>query len=253
MSLKRLVTLLPGLVTLAAIAGLLLHGRVLQFPDYNQFADRLTLWGIPNARNVLSNAGFALVGLYGLWRLVPRRREPALRRGFWGYAVFLAGVTLTAFGSAYYHLAPQNARLVFDRLPIALACAGLLAAVRAEARPRADARRDAAVLGLVGIGTVLWWRLSDVPPGAGDLGPYVLLQGLPLVLIPLWQWTTPTPREDRLWFAAALAWYVAAKAAELSDRQLFALTGVLSGHTLKHVLAALAAATIIVRLERRRT
>jgi hypothetical protein len=156
MSLTRLVLLLPGLVTIAAIGALLLHGPVLQFPDYNQFADRSTLWGVPNARNVLSNAGFALVGLLGLWRLAPRRHEPALRRGFWGYALFLVGVTLTACGSAYYHLAPQNARLVFDRLPIALACAGLLAAVRAEARPRADVRRDAALLGVVAIGTVLW-------------------------------------------------------------------------------------------------
>ncbi len=251
MSLKRLVVLLPTLVTLGAVGALLLHGRVLQFPDYNQFADRATLWAIPNARNVLSNAGFALVGLIGLWRLAPRRREPALRRGFWGYAVFLVGVSLTAFGSAYYHLAPDNARLVFDRVPIALACAGLVAAVRAEARPHADVRRDVAVLGLVAIGTVLWWRLSDVPAGAGDLGPYALLQGLPLVLIPLWQWSTPTPRGDRLWFVAALALYVAAKAAELSDRALFAATGVLSGHTLKHVLAALAAAAIVVRLGRR--
>jgi hypothetical protein len=112
MSLKRLVGLLPTLVTLGAIGALLLHGRILQFPDYNQFADRATLWGIPNARNVLSNAGFALLGLLGLWRLAPRLREPALRRGFWGYAVFLA-------------------------------------AVRAEARAHADVRRDAVVLGLV--------------------------------------------------------------------------------------------------------
>jgi hypothetical protein len=79
----------------------------------------------------------------------------------------------------------------------------------------------------------------------------VLLQGLPLVLIPLWQWSTPTPRADRLWFVAALALYLAAKAAELGDRSLFAGTGVLSGHTLKHVLAALAAAAIVVRLDRR--
>lgn len=38
-----------------------------------------------------------------------------------------------------------------------------------------------------------------------------------------------------------LGLYGAALVAELFDRQIFAFTGALSGHTLKHVLAALAA------------
>ena len=207
---------------------------------------------MPCARDVASNLGFAIVGVWGLWRLWPRRRETALRCGFPGYALFLSSVTLTAFGSAYYHLAPDNARLVFDRLPIALACAGLLAAVRAESHPRADPRRDVVLLAIVAVASVAWWRFTDHPPGAGDLRAYVLVQGLPLVLIPLWQWTSPTAQADRVWFALALLVYVGAKAAELYDRELFAALGVMSGHTLKHLLSALAAAVIVVRLDRRR-
>ena len=248
---RPLAGLLPTLVTLGAALALWLHGPVLQFPDYNRFADRAMFLGVPCARDVASNLGFAIVGVWGLWRLWPRRLEPSLRRGFAGYTLFLVAVTLTAFGSAYYHLAPDNARLVCDRVPIALACAGLLAAVRAESHPEANLRRDLVLLSLAAVGSVAWWHFTDQPPGAGDLRPYLLVQGLPLVLIPLWQWTSPTARADRVWFAVALLVYVAAKAAELNDRELFAALGVMSGHTLKHLLSSLAAAVIVVRLDRR--
>lgn len=248
---KRLLALLPATATLGAAALLLLHGPVLQIPGYNDFADHATQLGIPHARNVISNFGFAIVGAWGLLRLWPRRFDPALRRGWWGYALFLAAVTLTAFGSAFYHLAPSNGRLVWDRLPIALACAGLLAAVRAESRAGADGRRDAVLLSLAAVVSVAWWRLTDTPPGSGDLRPYLLIQGLPLVLIPLWQWTSPASRADRMWFGLAILLYVAAKVAELQDQQLFAALGCVSGHTLKHLLASLAVAAIVISLSRR--
>ena len=64
------------------------------------------------------------------------RADASLNAGRHGYRLFLVGLLLTAFGSGLYHLAPDNARLVWDRLPIALACAGLLAAVRAECLPK---------------------------------------------------------------------------------------------------------------------
>ena len=248
---RPLVALLPTLVTLGATALLVLHGPVLQAPDYNHFADRVTFLGIPNARDVLSNLGFAIVGAWGFLRLGPRRFEPSLHRGWSGYALFLTGVTLTAFGSAYYHLAPDNGRLLWDRVPIAVACAGLLVAVRAEARPAANPRRDAVLLTLAALSSVAWWHFSDDPPGTGDLRPYLLVQGLPLLLIPIWQWTNETLRADRAWFTAAVVLYVAAKAAELYDHELFATLLVLSGHSVKHLLAALAAAVIVTRLDGR--
>lgn len=249
---KRPLALFPTIVTLGSCALLLLHGPVFQVPGYSDFADRLTLRGVPHARDVLSNVGFAIVGAWGWYRLWPERFDVTLRRGWWGYVLFLAGLTLTALGSAFYHLAPDNDRLVWDRLPIALVCAGLLAAVRAESRPGADARRDALLLTLAAVGSVAWWRLTDNPPGSGDLRPYLLLQGLPLVLIPIWQWTSAAPRADRAWFGLALLLYLAARAAEFHDHELLAALGWVSGHTLKHLLATLAAAAIVWRLAHRR-
>src|SRR5471030_1580202 len=119
---------------------MLLHGPIAQLDHYHEFADTRTLFGLPNAADVLSNAGFALVGLWGFVALRGRRHHPTLKVAWPGYRVFLAAIILTAFDSSFYHLAPDNDRLLWDRLPIALACAGLLAAVHAETH-RSEERR----------------------------------------------------------------------------------------------------------------
>lgn len=38
----------------------------------------------------------------------------------WGWTCFYIGVAAVAFGSSYYHLKPNDARLVWDRLPVNL-------------------------------------------------------------------------------------------------------------------------------------
>src|SRR5262245_869286 len=120
----------PTIVTVGLIVILALHGPVAQPAHYHDFADRSVASGIPHAGDVLSNAGFALVAIWGWLALRPHRASDQLRAGWPGYRLFLIGLFLTAFGSAFYHLAPDNIRLIWDRLPIALVCAGLLAGVR---------------------------------------------------------------------------------------------------------------------------
>jgi hypothetical protein len=231
----------PLAVIATAVAALIAWGPIAQPPHYHEFADTRSVFGVPNGADVLSNAGFACAGIWGLSRL--------WRRGGWqmrhrpGWTLFLAAVLLTSAGSTYYHLHPDNARLVWDRLPIALACAGLIAAVRFDTR---STRGGLWTLGLAGaaILSVWWWYATELA-GAGDLRPYLLLQGLPLVVIPLWQAAEPAPRHERLAFGAAIALYVVAKVAEVNDHTIHAALGVTSGHTLKHLLAAGAAAMIV--------
>lgn len=244
---KPFLHFLAPLITLALCAALLAHGPIAQLDHYHEFADQSVMLAIPHAADVLSNLGFALVAAWGLWRLWPMRRHAALAAGWHGYLLFLAGLALTALGSSFYHLAPDNARLVFDRLPITLACAGLLAALRAESLAKRSSTRDAIALALFGVASVAWWAWTD-RAGAGDLRPYLLLQGLPLILIPVWQAVYKAPGTDRIAFGAALLLYVLAKAAEVNDHALLALLGVVSGHTLKHLLAAGAAGLIVARL-----
>jgi hypothetical protein len=243
---KRLLVHLPLVVTIAAGALLLAHGPIPQFAHYHEFADQSALPGVSHAADVLSNIGFAAVAASGMlrWRLMHSA-------GRHGYRLFLAGLLFTAFGSGFYHLAPDDARLVWDRMPIALACAGLLAGVRAECLSKPDSRTDAWLLGVVAVLSVAWWYVT-AQRGAGDLRPYLMLQCLPLILVPLWQWIYDAPRRDRIAFGCALALYVAAKFAELADHQLLAALGVVSGHTIKHLLATAAAAVIVARLIARR-
>jgi hypothetical protein len=241
---------IPTLITIAACALMIAHGPIAQLPHYHDFADHTFRFGIPHAADVLSNIGFALIGLWGWAVLRPMRDHPALREAWPGYRIFLMGLMLTALGSGFYHLAPDNYRLIWDRLPIALACAGLLAAVRAETVHTSDAHRDAALLSLFAVASVAWWSITD-RLGVGDLRPYLLLQGLPLILIPLWQTIHRAPRQDRLWFGAALLLYVLAKATELHDHEILTMTGWITGHTIKHALATAAAGAIVWRLGQR--
>jgi hypothetical protein len=235
-------TRLPFLLVLVLAALALLWGPIVQPQDYHHFADISRLASIPHAADVLSNAGFALVGLWGLLALRQRRCHPLLAPAWAGYRLFLVALILTAAGSAWYHWQPDDARLIWDRLPIALACAGLLAAVRADQYPDAGSGTASLGLAVYAVLGVAWWYWQ------GDLRPYLLLQLLPLLLIPLWQRLGKAEPAERHAFGLAILLYVVAKLAELGDHALYHQLGFVTGHTLKHWLATAAAAVIVARL-----
>jgi hypothetical protein len=246
----------PGLVVggtaVVAASGVTLLPRIPQDPAYHLFADARTILGVPAGLNVLSNLTFALVALVGLRLLRPGRATVREGGERWAWRVFFVGVGLTSLGSAWYHLAPSNGTLVWDRLPMAVAFLGLLAATLAE---RVDPELGGQLLGpmvLVGIGAVLFWAATE-HAGRGDLRPYVLVQFFPLVAIPL-VLVLYRPRYSHGWlYLVALGLYALAKVAELADAEIFRVTGWLSGHTLKHLLAAAAVGTLAAMLARRRS
>ena len=244
-SMRRWIAFTPAAVIVLSALVLLLVGPIAQPAGYHDFADRRTVLGVPNAADVLSNAGFALVGLWGLARLWPSRRGPALASGWPGHCLFMVALLLVAAGSSYYHLAPDNFRIQWDRLPIALACAGLLAGVYPELEPRANGKLWAALLATAAVLSVLWLGTT------GDLRPYALFQASPLLLIPLWHAIYRAPREDRIAYGAAILVYVFARVAEIYDREIYSALGWMSGHTTKHLLAALASGVLVLQLVRR--
>lgn len=237
----------PLLVTIGLALLMIWHGPIPQPAHYHAFADTRSFLGVQNGADVLSNLGFALAGIWGFLHLGSARSTgPVLA----GYRLFLVALVLTAAGSAGYHLQPDDGRLIWDRIPIALACAGLLAAVHAEtARFRntaGGATRNTVLLAAAAVASVAWWSFT------GDLRPYLLLQALPLILIPLWQYLHDAPRADRQAFGLAILLYILAKFAELGDDEILRISGFVSGHTLKHLLASAAAGTIVARLALRR-
>lgn len=227
-----------ALLTAACFVAAFLLPAVPQPLDYHDFADHRDYFGVANALDTLSNLAFLLAGIAGLWVTARPRTAFAHASERIPYAVFFAGVLLTALGSGYYHLAPDNERLFWDRLPMTIA---FMALVAAQVGDRIDARAGRWLLVpalLVGAASVLYWRATE-RTGAGNLVPYGILQAYSVVILFLIAWWLPS-RYTRggdvfLVFAA----YVCAKVVEALDDALFGIGHVVSGHTLKHVAAAL--------------
>jgi hypothetical protein len=240
--------LLAPAVAVAIIA--LLLAPIPQPLTYHNFADHRAWLGIPNFGDVASNLPFAVVGLWGLIVLFTLGKAKFLDpRERWPYFVMFAALILTAWGSAYYHLAPDNARLVWDRLPIMIVFMALLAAVITERVSVSAGLTLFPVLEAVGVASVLYWRSSELR-GQGDLRFYAAVQVYAILILLLALLLRPryTRGPD---FAVVVGLYALAKILEEADRQVFAIGRLVSGHTLKH-LAAAAAGYWVLRMLRRR-
>lgn len=216
---------------------------------YHNFADQRAWLGIANFLDVASNALFLIMGAAGLARLSTGTFSDPRER--WPYAVFFSGLVLTGIASGWYHMEPTDARLSGDRLAMTVAFSGFTAAVLTE---RLGFRIGlAALLALLvaGPASVLYWAATEAA-GAGDLRAYGLVQFTPLLLVPLLLWLLPARYSRGGDLLAVLALYALAMALEWLDRPIFELTGIVSGHTLKHLIAALAGYGLLrhVRLRR---
>lgn len=242
-----------GLFAFSAIAIVLFLAFVdpiSQDPAYHAFADTRSMLGVANFWNVMTNLPFLLVGIYGLL-LVARSPvvvgDSNLR---WPWIIFFAGIALTAFGSAYFHLVPGNSSLVWDRLPMTIGFAGLFAIVIGEfLSPRAALTLLLPFL-IVGAASVYYWHLTE-SAGSGDLRPYAIVQFLPILLIPAILVIRRGASELTGTFWLLALFYVAAKLLEHFDDGVFGLLQVISGHSLKHFVAALSPAILILALHRR--
>jgi hypothetical protein len=235
-----------GILTLAAVLVLSILPPISQSQAYHQFADQRVLLDTPNFWNVASNVPFLLVAVPGLIFVLGSGTGPFIEKGErWAYTVLFGGVGLTCFGSAYYHYSPSDTTLVWDRLPMTLAFMSLLAAIVGERISPKAGRLLLLPLIAVGAASVAYWKFS------GDLRPYVGVQFYPLLAIPLIMLLFK-PRYSRgSDLVAVVAMYGAAKLLELLDRQIFALGETVSGHTLKHLAAAVATYLILRMLKKR--
>lgn len=236
---------------LLAAAALAFVPAIPQAQEYMRFADQRPWLGIPNAQNVLSNVGFLIVGLWGMAFVAATRRAFAAPIERLPYLIFFFGVALTCFGSAYFHLAPGNATLVWDRLPMTIAFTALFAALLGERTSVRLGLISLPLFMLAGLGSVLYWIATE-NAGHGDLRPYFFVQFFPLIGIPLLLWLFP-PRYTRgADIFLVIAGYGVAKFCEGYDAAIFSATRQLvGGHALKHLVAAVAIGFVVRMLQRR--
>jgi hypothetical protein len=243
--------IIPVVTAAALVAFFLLSSPVPQDPTYHQFADGRTLLGISNFWNVMSNLPLMVIGLWGTLIVFRHHNSVCLPGLELAYIVFFTGITLTAFGSAYYHLNPANDPLVWDRLPMTIGFAGLFSLILGEFVSKRIGRTILIPLLLIGIASVEYWAYTETS-GQGDLRPYVVVQFLPMMLVPAILLTHKPVIGSAKYFWYMLLFYVLAKLFEFIDSELYAAGGIISGHSLKHVFAAMASATVLFALMKRR-
>lgn len=233
-------------VILLAMAGavVLIFSRppIPQDPDFYNFADRRALLGVPYFADVVSNLPFLLVGVAGLrWYVRQGSHDTGV-----SWAVFFAGVALVSAGSGYFHWNPKQGTLVWDRLAMTVAFMGLFPALVGEFIHMRAGKLLLVPALLTGVASVLYWHRFN------DLRFYAAVQYVPLMVIPLMMLLYRS-RYSHTWFLPlALAAYAVAKVVEDFDREVFDfMRGGISGHTLKHLLAA-AGCFLVFEMVRRR-
>jgi hypothetical protein len=235
----------------SACALLFASDPIAQNQEFHCFSDRRTILFIPNCLNVLSNIPFLFVGAIAIIYLRKKREEKNVCPLYLNYVAFFVGICLTGIGSAYYHLDPCNKTLIWDRMPMTIAFMAFFSIIIGNHISIKTGRLLLIPLLIIGISSVLYWKISE-DRGAGDLRPYVLVQFLPMILIPiiLLLFKNDVPR--RYTFLVIIA-YALAKVLEATDGGIFEYGHIISGHSLKHIIAAAAPLIFLIGLYNQKT
>ena len=214
------------IILLISIIALFQVEPITQDLAYHNFSDQLRFWSIENAWNVLSNLPFVIVGIFGfLWSLT-------LKKDKFQFIFLSIAIALVGFGSAYYHINPNNATLVWDRLPMTLAFTTIFSLVISQFINEKIGYILWTILVFVGIGSIWYWNKFD------DLRIYALVQFYPLIAILLCLLFSKINTHLKLSYWLLLSFYVMAKICEHFDMEIHEFLVVISGHSLKHVFAA---------------
>ncbi|TXI36553.1 MAG: alkaline phytoceramidase [Nitrosomonas sp.] len=246
---------MTGISILIIVVALLLPPFA-QPAGYHHFADQRDFIGIPNFNDVASNLAFLFSGAAGLIFLWRVHQDPAQttfqdRRESLPYWVLFSAIASVAFGSIYYHWTPDIDHLLWDRLPIVIAITALLSATLVERVSRTTGLWALPLLVVLAVLSVLYWYWTE-QQGAGNLNFYIVMQFYSILLIVWISLRFPSRYTHGNGIFQVIAWYAVAKAAEMLDEEIFTWTdGLISGHALKHLIAAFAAYGIVRILRRR--
>ncbi|OGO92682.1 MAG: hypothetical protein A3F10_00550 [Coxiella sp. RIFCSPHIGHO2_12_FULL_42_15] len=238
------------LVAVTLIILLLIAGPLPQPQWYHNFADKRMVWLIPNFYNVVTNGIFLIVGIIGVFYL----KSPVASKKLcfktpqekWFYFIFFLATLFVSVGSSYYHWQPENATLVYDRLPMTIAFMSLFTAIIAERINRRAGLILLPICTVLGLATIFYWQVTQ------DLRPYIFVQFYPMLAIPLMLLMYRPSYSGVSWLWFALLLYFLAKVTETFDGYLYHLTAeTISGHSLKHILAGFSCWFVLLYLQKR--
>jgi len=239
---KSEISFLSGLIILLILAIFL--PSIQQDQNYHNFADQRALFGVNNAFDTLSNLAFIIVGILGLFNFYNNKFIKISNSFSVILNLFFISIILTGLGSGYYHLSPNDFTLVFDRLALTLVFTfilAMLANVRISERSGFHTLAELIILAPL---TVLIWNYN------GNLTPYAVLQFGGIIIIVLTLLLTKAQKQSPC-FASLIILYGFAKLAEFYDVEIFKLSqNLISGHTLKHLIGALAVLIFVLPLHK---
>jgi len=237
-------------LALFSLAVLFNQDPIAQDVNYHLFKDSRNILRIPNFWNVVSNVPFLIVGILGLYEISVSARLRIIDDIKIAYIFLFSGITLVAFGSGYYHLLPNNQTLVWDRLPMTIAFMALVSIIISEFISVRIGKALLLWLILAGISSVLYWHFSELR-GEGDLRYYAFVQFFPILVIPiiLICFKSRCTGVNAYWWL--LVAYIVAKAFEYFDGEIYRVLGVISGHSIKHIVAALGTYILLFSYQRR--
>jgi hypothetical protein len=244
-----------GFVLIIATAVLAIIAVLTQDPrpqdvTYHLFADTRNIWAVPNFWNVVSNVPFAVVGVLGLYKLKSPAKLKIIDNTNIAYGLLFFGTLAVGCGSGYYHLSPDNQTLVWDRLPMTVAFMALFSIIISEFISVRAGKALLAPLILAGVLSIVYWHFTE-SAGEGDLRFYALVQFYPMLVMPIIFvcFRCRFTHVEAYWWL--LLTYLVAKLFEHFDAEFLDLLGVISGHSLKHVMAALGMYVLLVFYVRR--
>lgn len=207
--------------------------------SYHSFADSSNVCGIHNGLNVLSNLSFIVAGLLACFKFWQNKNTNI---NSWIVAL---GAVLVCLGSSYYHYMPSDHTLFWDRLPMSLVFSGILMYSIIELNLIPNVKNKVKFsLGylLFSLVCVVLWYVGSLN-NTSILGPYVFLQfgGMALLLYMGYLAYSRGNKELYKKISGVMLCYIVAKIFESHDSAVYLLTDQLvSGHTIKHMISALA-------------
>jgi hypothetical protein len=240
-------------ITLIAVMAMFFIPAIQQDTAYHLFSDHRHIMGVNNFWNVLSNLPFVTLGACGLVITYFAKKKTKGRVAESGathlFTVFFTGILLTGLGSSYYHYNPTNLTLLWDRLPMTISFMAFFCMVIGFHTNMAIGKTLLYPFLVTGVASVGYWIATEMR-GAGDLRAYVLVQFLPLVLVPVIISNSPAEflKSKTVWLV--IVYYAAAKACEHWDSIIYEYFLYISGHSIKHLIAALGAYVVYVHYKR---